>query len=867
MLSPYRDPKYSQVETRFNFHYDINLTADAMRDREGEMTDMCVLTARAALLGTAAAAALFATSANAQPNPPVPAAAPPASVGEAANNAQTQAQAATGSDQSIVVTARRRTELLLNVPVAVSAYSGEQLDRQGALTITEVAKTTPNVTLKVSRGTNSTLTPFIRGIGQQDPVAGFEQGVGVYLDDVYFNRPQAAVLDIYDVDRIEVLRGPQGTLYGRNTIGGAVKYVTKRIRDDGPHISMRTNLGTHNQADFIISASTPLTKGLLFSVAGARLSNGGFGKNLTTGLSNYNKDILAGRASVELVPSDHLFFRLTGDYIIDDSNPKGGHRVYPNFCTTTQATFGCAGSMPVLSNVYDTQGGLSDPTQRVRAGGVAFHAEADLTDAVKFRSITAFRKDVGYTPIDFDATPYPDVDVPAIYRNKQFSQELQLVLDKGPLQGVAGVYYLNARAFDEFDVRLYTTCPVAGVAGCGALVLPGYTASTLGNVHTNTWAAFTDLTYNFSPEWAISLGGRWTNDKRTAYILSQTRLFGGQPGLGGSNGFGIGTVIGTTTNFNGTRTDKAFTPRASINFKPNSDNNIYLSFSRGFKGGGFDPRGKASNAPVTAPATTPTYQQIYDFLTFKPEKVDSYELGWKANLLDHRLQLATAIFDAEYTDVQVPGSSACTVNGLPNFCGTTTNAGKARMRGVEVEANARLAQDIAAAGDRLSFAGSLGYLDGKYLKFITQVAGKGPTDVSSSRKIQNTPKWTMSGTLDYNTPLGGGHLDANTTVSYRSAAQQFEFAIPYLDQPAYALWDANLVWRSSGNRYELGVHAKNLTNKKYIVGGYNYYAVDPVTSSPIYVGGNPIPVLGRTGVGTAFYGDPRQVFLTAALNF
>ena len=812
------------------------------------------LTARAALLGTAAGAALFATSATAQPNPPVPAQ-PAATGAQVSNDAQTQAQAATGSDQTIFVTARRRTELLLNVPVAVSAYSGEQLNRQGALTITEVAKTTPNVTLKVSRGTNSTLTPFIRGVGQQDPVAGFEQGVGVYLDDVYFNRPQAAVLDIYDVERIEVLRGPQGTLYGRNTIGGAIKFVTKRIRDDGPHISMRTNLGTHNQADVIVSASTPITKGLLFGIAGARLSNGGYGKNLTTGLANYNKDVLAGRASLELIPSDRIFFRLTGDYIIDDSNPKGGHRLFGNFCTTTTGAFPCAGSYPVLSNVYDTQGGLTDPTQKVRAGGVALHAEADLTDALKFRSITAYRRDVGYTPIDFDALPFVDVDVPAIYRNKQFSQEFQLVLDKGPLQGVAGVYYLNARAFDEFDVRLYTS-------------LGGFTASTLGNVHTKAWAAFADFTYNFSPQWAVSLGGRFTNDQRTAYILAQSRLGGGQPGLGGSNGYGVGTVLPpTTTNFNGSRTDKAFTPRASINFKPNPDHNIYLSYSRGFKGGGFDPRGKAINAPVTPPATTSTYQQIYDFLTFKPETVDSYELGWKAALFDRRLQLATAVFDAEYKDVQVPGSAACTVSGLPNFCGTTTNAGAARLRGVEIEANARLAQNLATAGDRLTLAGSLGYLDGKYTKFITQVAGLGPTDVSAYRKIQNTPKWTMSGTLDYSTPVAGGSLDANTTVAYRSAAQQFEFAIPYIDQPAYALWDANLVWRSSGNRYEFGVHAKNLTNKKYIIGGYNYMAPNALTGSPVFTNGNPTPVLGRTGVATAFYGDPRQVFLTAAVNF
>src|SRR5439155_13270136 len=176
----------------------------------------------------------------------------------------------------IVVTARRRNELLLDVPVAVTAYSGEQLNRSGALDITAIADTTPNVTLEVSRGTNSTLTPFIRGIGQQDPVAGFEQGVGLYLDDVYLNRPQAAVLDIYDVERIEVLRGPQGTLYGRNTIGGAIKYVTRRLRTDGPHMSIKTNLGTYRQADLIVSASTPLAPGLALGVAAARLSDTGF---------------------------------------------------------------------------------------------------------------------------------------------------------------------------------------------------------------------------------------------------------------------------------------------------------------------------------------------------------------------------------------------------------------------------------------------------------------------------------------------------------------------------------------------------------------------------------------------------------------
>ena len=173
----------------------------------------------------ASAAALLATPAVAQTTP---ADAPQTA---AADNAPDTS--ATPEDSGdIVVTARRRAETLQSVPIAVTAFSADKLDKIGAVDLTDLQNVTPNTTLKTARGSNSTLAAFIRGVGQQDPVPGFEAGIGIYLDDVYLNRPQAAVLDIYDVDRIEVLRGPQGTLYGRNTIGGAVKYVTKRLPND-----------------------------------------------------------------------------------------------------------------------------------------------------------------------------------------------------------------------------------------------------------------------------------------------------------------------------------------------------------------------------------------------------------------------------------------------------------------------------------------------------------------------------------------------------------------------------------------------------------------------------------------------------------
>jgi iron complex outermembrane receptor protein len=832
---------------------------------------MRVIHARAALLGSIAAAAFITTPASAQDAASVPPAAQPTS------NAQTQDQASTASDQEIVVTARRRSELLLDVPVAVTAYSGEQLNRQGALDITDIADTTPNVNLETSRGTNTTLTAFIRGVGQQDPVAGFEQGVGLYLDDVYLNRPQAALLDIYDVERIEILRGPQGTLYGRNTIGGAIKYVTRRIRTDGTHVSLRANGGTDKQADVVASISSPVAEWLRVGAAFARLSRDGFGKNLTNGLENYNRDTWAGRATIEFQPARTVFFRVSADATADDANPRGGHRLIPNLC----AVAACNTPHPVLSDVFDTEGSLNDPKQRVRAWGVSGQGEIDLADWLTFKSITAYRKDKTRTPIDFDALPFVDVDVPAIYKNHQFSQEFQLAVDRGPLKGVAGFYYLKANAFDVFDVRLYTS----------NALLPGLTAATRGDVDTKTWAVFGDFTYDFTPQLSVSLGGRYTNDKRHAKVFRQNLILGGSPELGGSGLFDqTGTpfpnpAASVTSNFDGKRKDTAFTPRASISFKPNKDHNLYSSYSKGFKGGGFDPRGLTTSTPrdPATPNVPPTAQQIYDFMAFDPEKVDSYEAGWKAALFDRRLQVAAAVFDAEYKDVQVPGSAGgVTAGGVPTFIGITTNAGKARFRGFELETNWRMANDLATAGDRLTWAGTLGYLDAKYLHFLTVVNRDingtpiAPTevDVAKYRKIQNTPKWTLSGSLDYDTPAFGGRLDMNTTVSYRSKSQQFELRSPGLDQAGFALWDANLVWRSTGNRFEIGLHGKNLANKKYIVSGYNFLLQNPWTGDYITAAGVPItaptqavPTLGRTGVLTAFYGNPRQVWLSLGVNF
>lgn len=786
----------------------------------------------AVLLGGVAATAVMTAHAAAQDASPAP----------------VEADRAEG-DGVIVVTARRREEQLNDVPVAVTAFTGAALEARGALDITDVSNVTPNTTLETSRGTNSTLSAFIRGVGQQDPVPGFEAGVGIYLDDVYLNRPQAAVLDIYDVERIEVLRGPQGTLYGRNTIGGAVKYVTKPLPQEFS-AKLRATYGTYDQAEGVLTASAPL--GDLVRIGGsvARLSRGGFGDNLNIpGVENYNKDVWAARGTFELGGhGEPVLIRISGDYTRDKSDPRNGHRLIP----------GMLSGAPVLEDEFDTRAGLNAPEQDIEAYGLAMNVTANLTDSLTFRSISAWRKDESYTPIDFDALPTVDVDVPAVYRNEQISQEFQLLYESDRLHGLVGFYYLDARAYTKFDVLLATTGDLLGLP-------PGFGQQTIGDVRTDTWSVFGDFTFDVTDRLHLSLGGRYTVDDRDSFIFKQNRISGADPEFGGT-GIPFGLPI---TDFEGQARFKKFTPRASISYDVTDDVMVYASYSQGFKGGGFDPRGSANAGAIDVNGDGDfSYDEIYNFFLFEPEEVDSYEVGIKGAALDGDLNFALNGFYADYTNVQIPGSIGIDADGdgvFEGFSGVTTNAASATFKGLELETSASFARGFAGAGSRMNFAGTLGYIDAQYDEFIGNLG----TDVADITDIQNTPTWTASGTLGALVPIGtDGELNLSTTLSYRSKTQQFEYPSPYLDQKGYALWDASLVYSFGEDRYSIGLHGKNILDKRYKTSGYQFLVTDPATGLPV-VGNNglPTPSLGLEGIATVFYGNPRQVFVTATLKY
>ncbi len=756
-------------------------------------------------------------------------------------------QASEAGDDVIVVSARRRDESLLDVPIAVTAVSGEQLELQGAQDITYLTQSVPNLTLKVSRGTNSTLTAFIRGVGQQDPVAGFESGVGIYVDDVYLNRPQTAVLDIYDVERIEVLRGPQGTLYGRNTVGGAVKYVTKRLGDE-PMLRLRASGGTYGQFDIIGTAEMPLSD--TFAVGGsvAYLSRNGFGENLTTGAENYDKDLLAFRASAEF-DNDVLFVRLAGDYLKDKSNPKGGHRLVPSLFT----------GAPVLDDVYDSRGGITGENE-AEAYGAALHIELKLNDQWTLKNIAAWRQDDNLQQIDFDALASVDVDVPVIYENEQFTEELQLLYEGDAIAGVLGFYYIDANAFDTFDVVLGTTgdLPVVG--------LPGLNANTTGDVDTSSWSVFGDLTFDLENLFGLqgielAVGGRYTSDKRSSDVLRQTFIGGNTPAFGGTTSL----LIATTSDFSGEETFTDFSPRVSLSWSPNSDNNLYASYSQGFKGGSFDPRGQTSAVTIDFDNDGDVdADDIFQFFLFEPEEVDSYEIGWKARFADGRVTSNLAAFYADYTNVQIPGSQGGTdpLTGAPTFIGVTTNAGGAEFFGIEWEGTALLAEDAFATGDSFSLAWGGGWIDAEYTEFLV-----GTVDVADERVVQNTPEFSGAITTNYTRPANlfgrGGDVSFITQTSYKSRTHQFEIQNDLLDQGGYGLVDASLVWNSEDGRLQIGVHGKNLLDRQYRIAGYNFIAqnsdgslITPLTAT-----------LGLEGVLTAFYGSPRTVTGTVQVQF
>ena len=693
--------------------------------------------------------------------------------------------------ETIVVTARKREENLQEVPVAVTVTPGEVLLDRSAGDIAVLQEYTPNLSIYPGRNQSTTLTAFMRGIGQADPLWGVDPGVGLYLDDVYIARPQGALLDVYDVERIEVLRGPQGTLYGKNTIGGAIKYVS-RAPTDTPEAKISLGAGNYETQNVRAYVSGPLVEGKLRGkLAVASLEHDGYGTNRFTGRDVSDKDSLAFRVGLDWIPSDDVTVQLSADGTRDDAEPKGYQRLEANpFCPLFLGT-----TCPPLDDRFDTQSGL-EPLNGTDSEGYAVTVNWRINPDWSFKSISAYRESDSENNIDFDTTPARITDVMATYSDDQLSQELQFIYDAGDdLSGVLGFYYFDGEAGGLVQNIFFNS-----IFG-----------TTEGFTETESLALFGDGSYRFSDRTSLNFGLRVTEEEKR--------------GVAFNAGYADDTfsqVVVVVADYDKSETFTSVAPRLGVDHRFSDDVMGYITASRGFKSGGFNVRAQSTFFPASAEP-------------FDDEILDVVEVGLKSVLADNQLTLNTALFYGDYSDIQVSTFTAFDSDGDgvdDSFFGNFVNAGDATVQGLEVEFgwNPLEAQWFALEGH-------LSYLDADPDSFLDE-NGDGFVD---TQVITNAPEYTGSLRLRFDWPAFGGLFTAMAGASYRDDSVLTNEGGPDprnptqpllpLTQDAYTTVDASINWLSGDGTWGLKVNGYNLTDEEFLTNGYNIPVLGVVTGS------------------------------------
>jgi iron complex outermembrane receptor protein len=666
---------------------------------------------------------------------------------------------------AVTVTARKREETLQEVPVAVTAFTEKALEEFNVGDIGDLDTLVPNLTVYAARGSSSTVTAYIRAIGQSDPLWGVDPGVGIYLDDVYIARPQGALLDVLDVDRIEVLRGPQGTLYGKNTIGGAIKYITKPLL---PDFSGRAEVtvGTYGELDVKGSINTPLgSDKLVARVALASLNRDGFGENRFSGQDVSDKEINVARVSVGAYPSPELSFVLSADWLDDQSGVRGAKRLNAFNAFDPAHT-------PPLDDRYDILSGMPNVND-TQMHGVSLTANWKASESWWLKSVTAYRKSDTDTNIDFDELPLKIVDVLAKYHDDQFSQEFQGTYDGGgALKGVVGLYYFNGTAggtvFNNFLNRQFGT--------------------TNGEVDTKSIALYGEGTWSFTDRLALTGGLRYTSEDKSVDVLN----------LAYANASFV-NPIATAADFDDSKTFTNVSPKLSLDYKLTSDVLLYALISKGFKSGGFNIRANTAAVPASKKP-------------FDDESVTSFEVGSKTAWFDGRLYLNAAYFYNRYKDIQLSVFSAYDSNGdgvNDAFFGDFTNAGRGHVQGVELELAAQ-------PTEHWTIQGNLGYLDSSYDEFISR-----GVDIANTQIFTNAPKNSWALSSQYTFDLFGGELAARATYAHQSKVYPTTDLSEVIAQPGYGIVNAGLLWRADGNPWTVSLQGTNLTDREYRTTGYN----------------------------------------------
>jgi iron complex outermembrane receptor protein len=755
--------------------------------------------------------------------------------------------------EEITVTARRREEGLQSTPVAVSAFSASDLEHRNVDSTDDLALFTPNLELDGAAalsGSSSNATIFIRGIGQNDFAIFSDPGVGLYVDDVYLGRSIGGVFDVVDLQRVEVLRGPQGTLFGRNTIGGAVLLTSRRPSFD-PEGYVEITGGRFFRADLRAALNAPLVDDRLAArIAVARLSRDGYAERLVDGAPLGDIDRTAGRVQLMWTPSDEFELLLSADGVRarEHSAPSTLVAVNPGgfpFQNIFNALVAPTAGVTEPSAMIDASFVTGDPYTTYATGpnqsdldvwGLSLTPTWELTPEVSIKSISAYRRLEAVFGRDGDNTPFTFRETLNDDEQWQLSEELQVFGDsfEDRLSWLVGGYYFREEA--EEDANAFLAEGVFGALealpaaqafppggppamvcamvppppGCfGGMGNPNNVGADLvidlfNGVENQALAGFAHVTVELVAGLSVTGGVRVTHETKTLTLVHQRIASGAY-------------IVPPGSVFDASWT--SVDPKAGLEYQPLDNLLAYFTWSRGFKSGGFNARPLVNAMEVTR----------YD-----PERAWSYELGLKTDWLRRALVANLAAFYYDYTDIQL------TVNETPrNF---VANAARASLFGGELELRARPVRPF-------QIDATVGYLHGQYDEIGEGLTMTQVLPITADSELAKAPDLTLSGGAEYTLELGEdyGALALRADVAYRSKVFHDVGNNPLIAQDGYALLGARLAWMSDEDEWELALFGTNLTDERYRISGN--------AASPAF------------GVVESTYGRPREWGATLTRRF
>ncbi len=709
--------------------------------------------------------------------------------------------------EEIVVTARRREESLQSIPVAVSVLTGEDILEQGGMKIDAIGQMVPNVHFEAAGGTSGVKSPvlFIRGMGQNDFIPVEDPAVGIYLDGVYMGRNIGSVFDLIDIERIEVLRGPQGTLFGRNTIGGAVNIISKTPSSDiggSVHLSVGDDEFVESRATFNI----PMGDRASARVSAFMREREGYVEAVQhDGLRLGSDDIWGARLRLRFDPTETFSLDFAADYSKAEETPGaispiggiGGfdgdvitlglpvqpfaffwNAIYsgdPASCTgaTGQATnTACYG--PVwntgdpykVNSVYrDNDGNQVDPEQDVEVWGANLTATWQIGQ-IELKSITSYREfDIGLFN-DLDFSPYIlFANNHDAYNQEQLSQEIQLSGDAadGRLNYVLGYYYFEEEGHEAIFNQISFAPPLSGPPDFFFQFLDRF-------IDNESQAVFGQANFDFTDTLTLTVGARYTESKKFFNLLTRRR-------------------VGPLSDQFGRLKTKETTPLVSLAWDARDNVMLYATYSEGYRDGSY-----AARFTGAVPTPLPNYD---------PEFVTNYEIGAKSTLLDGRMRLNATAFVMDYEDMQINASSDAVATSS-----TKANLGDATISGLELEVSALLTEN-------LSIAVNFGLLDDE-IDSLEGVLVSNTVVISEDNDLPNTPDWTLALMLKYDVPLPNGarlsfRADYSTKDDYYSRAENIEELL--IDD--YRNLNVSGKYLSADGNWEFGVGLRNATDEEY----------------------------------------------------